>query len=108
MYSPAKFLEHAKAYVKTKVSDQAVAELQEVSANPRRFAPPELTPQRTPNSDLDDRIIPGANSLFLEQSEYKRTERAVHEWLEELHEEVVSKKQLSGFYCRKRRFYSRI
>jgi hypothetical protein len=36
MYSSVQFLEHAKTYAKADVSDQAVAELQEVSETPRR------------------------------------------------------------------------
>jgi hypothetical protein len=89
MYSPAQFLEQSKSYVKTIISDQAVAELQEVSNNPKLFADSEFVVQRAPNSDLSDTIVSGGASRLNSPSEYERIERAVYNWLSEIHEDVI-------------------
>ncbi len=103
MYSSVQFLERAKAYVKTKVSDQAVAELQEVSANPRRFATATLNVLRTPSpatltlSTSSPILSRDAGSRFLEQPDYRRIERAVYDWLRETHGEVIANEGFPDF-----------
>jgi PIN like domain len=87
MYSSVQFLEHAKTYVKTKVSDQAVAELQEVSASPRRSV--WRSTLNTPSAVMSDRIIRDVTSRIFERTDYQEMEKAVYDWLNELHGEVL-------------------
>jgi hypothetical protein len=97
MYSPAQFLERAKAYVQTTISDQSVAELQEVSENPRRFSVPVLGVLRTPRPIIGDRIIPDAGMQILGQPDYGLIQGAVYDWLSEIHGEVIVNREFPDF-----------
>jgi hypothetical protein len=74
MYSSVQFLKYAKSYVNTKVSDQAVAELQEVSANPRRSIPATIG---------SDQLAREEEALIVSNVILQTIEKAVHEWLNE-------------------------
>jgi hypothetical protein len=93
MYSSAQFLEHAKMYAQAKVSDQAVAELQEVAESPRRtlfsWAPTGTSSVR----GLRD--AGGTVSRTFEQ--YQRVEAAVYDWLTEEYGEVLRTDRFPDF-----------
>jgi hypothetical protein len=93
MYSSVQFLEHAKTYVRAQVSDQAVAELQEVSANPRRTFVAPLEAIRT----FSDQRIHELASRVIERVDYERIEKAVHEWLIERYGDVIVNKGFPDF-----------
>jgi predicted nucleic acid-binding protein len=97
MYSSVQFLSRAKTYVTTKVSDQSVAELQEVSANPRRFSVPILGVLRTPRLIVGDKNAQEGDLRLPGQAEYGLIEGAVYDWLSEAHGEVIVNKEFPDF-----------
>src|SRR5262249_2006452 len=96
--SSVQFLENAKKYVKTEVSDKAVAELEEVSTkstsqdswldNSRDLDPIHQRSRRLP---LKIRMI----------EHYERIEHAVHEWLAGFYDGAIEIRNFPDFVATK-------
>lgn len=101
MYSPAQFLEHAKTYVKTKVSYQAVEEMREVSKNILWIEPSMIsnsTQLLNPLGEIE-RTHDLAWQLF-DKSYYSRMEASVYAWLRRNKGETVATDGFPDFIVR--------